>query len=112
MDISKTKFLKFFNKEYVNIRIKNEAYKFKDVKIKIDSKDMEDLQQNKCEYFIKEPDDVDETIKYFLQIIKDKNVIYEEKIYLLNVKYYLTTGPFNKRVNESPFYSYLEKKTV
>ena len=29
---------------------------------------------------------------------------------LLNVKYYITTGPLNKRINEKPFYSYLDKK--
>ena len=115
MDISNFKFFTFVNKEVINIRIKSKKYKFKDVKIKIDpkidQKDLEDLSQNKfnkCKYNIK-TDDLEETINYFIQIIKDENVIYEEKIFLLNVKYYLTTGPFNKRVNEIPFYSYLEK---
>ena len=110
MDNSDFKFVTFPNKENINIRIKSKIYKFKDVKIKIDSKDFEDLSQKKCKYNIeKKEDNIEETINYFIQIIKDENVIYEEKIYLLNVKYYLTTGPFNKRINENPFYSYLEK---
>ena len=113
--MSNFKFFTFVNKEVINVRIKSKKYKFKDVKIKIDPKidpkDLEDLSQNKfnkCKYNIK-PENLEETINYFIQIIKDENVIYEEKIFLLNVKYYLTTGPFNKRVNEIPFYSYLEK---
>ena len=34
----------------------------------------------------------------------------EKEIELLNVKYYLTTGMDNKRINETPFYSHLDKE--
>ena len=40
--------------------------------------------------------------------IKSK-VFIEQNIYILNVEYYLTSGPDNKRKNSFPFYSYLEK---
>ena len=109
MDFSNSKFLTFINKEDLTIRIKNEKHKFKDVKIKMDSKDLEDIKL--CEYKIEQKeDDLDEEINYVLLINKNNETIYEEKIYLLNVEYYLTTGPFNKRINQKPFYSYLEKK--
>ena len=31
-----------------------------------------------------------------------------EKKFSINVKYYLTTGPLNKRINEKPFFSHLD----
>ena len=33
-----------------------------------------------------------------------------KKKFLFNVKYYITTGPLNLRINEKPFYSHLDKK--
>ena len=41
---------------------------------------------------------------------KEENNVIEIETYLLNIKYYLTTGPDNKRKNEEPFYSYLENE--
>ena len=38
------------------------------------------------------------------------NDIREEKIYKLNVKYYITKGSFNKRINKKPFYSYIQNE--
>ena len=39
---------------------------------------------------------------------EEKTLIYK-KIYLLNVEYYLTSGPNNKRMNSYAFYSYFKK---
>ena len=50
--------------------------------------------------------------KYISFIItKEDNSVkkIEKEIQLLNVKYYLTIGSDNKRLNDSPYYTYLEK---
>ena len=50
--------------------------------------------------------------KYLVFIIpKEVNSVkrVEKEIQLLNVKYYLTIGSDNKRLNDSPYYTYLEK---
>ena len=41
----------------------------------------------------------------------EENNVIEIETYLLNIKYYLTTGPDNKRINNEPSYSYLENKS-
>ena len=96
----------FIKKNILNIKIKEQGKKFKDIKINLDNEEIEEKNYKKYNYEIsKEKDD------YILKIKKDKKVILEKKInpILLNVKYYLTKGPFNYRINKNPFYSYIEK---
>ena len=38
----------------------------------------------------------------------DSKIIIEKTIYPLNVKYYLTKGPDNERINTEPYFSYIE----
>ena len=96
----------FIKKNILNIKIKEQGKKFKDIKINLDNEEIEKENYKKYNYEIsKEKND------YILKIKKDKKVILEKKInpILLNVKYYLTKGPFNYRINKNPFYSYIEK---
>ena len=41
--------------------------------------------------------------------IVNSKVFISKKIYSINVKYYLTKGPNNKRINSNPYSSYIEK---
>ena len=107
MENSDTEYLTFFNKHIMNIRIKSKKQRFKNIKIKlIDDDDIKKFEN--CEYEIKK-EEKDNKVNYFLIFIKDDNLVCVEQIYLLNVKYYLTNGPFHKRKNKKPFYSYIEK---
>ena len=108
MDKQKKEYITFINKNCLIVRINKEKQKFKDVKIKFDIKDIEKYKN--CEFDI-EKEVKDESFSYYLILKHNGNVLNKEKIYLFNVKYYLTTGPFNKRIDEKPFYTYLEKNT-
>ena len=108
METQDLKFFKYISKEYLIIKIKcGNKKKFKDVIIKLDSsnKDLLNCELDKLDII---RDIADNKINLFLEF-KNNDFFYEEQIHLLNVKYYLTYGPFNKRINEKPFYSYLEK---
>ena len=108
MDLTNITFIPYITKDFLFIRIKCKTFKFKDIKIKLEQKNIEDFK--KCKYKLEQGDKKDDKINFIIKIIKDDRTIHEEKIFLLNVKYYLTNGPFNKRVNEKPFYSYIENK--
>ena len=96
----------YIKKNILNIKIKEQGKKFKDIKINLDNEEIEKENYKKYDYEISKEKD-----NYILKIKKDKNVISEKKInpILLNIKYYLTKGPFNYRVNKDPFYSYIEQ---
>ena len=98
----------YIKRDTLNIQIKIKGKKFKDIKIILDDEEIRKARNNKYNYeTFKEKDN--EKDNYILQIKKDKSVIWKKKLIPLNIKYYLTKGPFNHRVYKNPFYSYLEK---
>ena len=107
MDIPDITCIPYINKDYLYIKVKHKILKFKTINIKLDSNNKEDFKS--CKYAIEKVDDNKDEINYFIKFIQGDKVIHKEKIYLLNVKYYLT-GPCNKRINKKPFYSYIEKR--
>ena len=90
----------YINYGILNIQIKTNEKKFKDIKFTLDDEEIKNENYKKYIYEVNEDN-------YFL-IIKEDNIICKEKLIQLNVKYYITKGPFNYRVNKEPFYSYLE----
>ena len=43
---------------------------------------------------------------------KEPTIFIMKKIYLLNLEYYLTSGPYNKRISSFPFYSCFKKDEI
>ena len=59
-------------------------------------------------------DDNKKEIKYLILTINEKKdnkhqTFIKKNIYVLNLEFYLTTGPYNKRINSKPFYSCFKK---
>ena len=115
-----------YDNNYLIIKISednNKDKKYKDIKIffndnndNITFKDFSDLIQN-LKTNLKNQDSINilpkENGKKYLSITiineeENKQKILEKEIILLNVKYYLTKGPENKRIYEEPFYSHLD----
>ena len=109
MEANNTTFLKFFNKGTLNIRVTKNNQKFKDIKIKYDLKEEEKYKKYKYELG-EEKEENNFELNYYLNVIKDNSIIRKEKIYLLNVIYYIKIEPFLKRLDNKPFYSYIDKK--
>ena len=43
---------------------------------------------------------------------KEPTIFIMKKIYILNLEYYLTSGPYNKRISSFPFYSCFKKDEI
>ena len=94
-------------KRVLNIRINDTQRKL--IKIKLDKKDNKIKENEKyINTIIGQKENNESKINYNLYINHDEKIIKKET-YLLNVKYYIKTKPFINRLNEKPFYSYIEK---
>ena len=118
-----------YDKEYllIQIRDKNDKNnKFKDIKIQFEDVGDSGLNFEEFDELIQEMErnsekkkliriiTKDSGKKYLSILIKDKNENYEKtienEIIFLNVKYYLTIGPNNKRIDDEPFYSHFDRE--
>ena len=125
-----------YDKNFLNIKIHEEKFpnkKYKSIQVEFNDINEEDLNFEEFDKIINEFNkeqaacpcpcsdlirvyQKDDGKKYLVFIVKNEknenNVfqkIVEKEIQLLNVKYYLTIGSDKKRLNESPYYTYLEK---
>ena len=94
-------------KRVLNIRINDTKRKL--IKIKLDKKDEKNnVKEKYTNTIIGNKENNESKINYDLYINANEKII-KKDTFLLNVKYYLKPKPFIIRLNEKPFYSYIDK---
>lgn len=111
-----------YDNEYLLIKVferTNEDKKYKEIKIQFEDNNNESLSFEQFDKIIKAVEQNPNLIKidttnngkiYLSLPIEENQRTLKKEIIYLNVKYYLTIGPDNTRINDKPFYSYLEGK--